>query len=290
MQIGQFIRKDVAASVLAHLSVLALIFFSTEVYPFSSVTPRPIMVDIVTPDAIAKKPQPDPKPQSPTPDWAALAKQSVPVPPKDEDAQSKSPSVRSEKQEAAPQSQSPPAAPKDVTARPQPPSVHPEKQKAAPQPRPAPAPPASSLGYTPAQPDLTVKYHVLLGLPEASPPSDLAGKPGGSVGATPSSTADIAAKLVAAFRRHLKTCSKLPASVTPSDDVMIKLRVVMTPQARLAGQPVLIEGTASIKGLDLEQSAVKALVACQPYGMLPADRYSEWRVLDLTFTPHDFSS
>ena len=260
MQIGQFIRKDVAASVLAHLSVLALIFFSTEVYPFSSVTPRPIMVDIVTPDAIAKKPQPDPKPQLPTPDWAALAKQSVPVPPKDEDAQSKSPSVRSAKQEAATQ------------------------------PQPAPAAPASSLGYTPAEPDLTVKYHVLLGLPEASPPSDLAGKPGGSVGATPSSTADIAAKLVAAFRRHLKTCSKLPASVTPSDDVMIKLRVVMTPQARLAGRPVLIEGTASIKGLDLKQSAVKALMACQPYGMLPADRYSEWRVLDLTFTPRDFSS
>jgi hypothetical protein len=287
MQIGQFIRKDIAASVLAHLSVLALIFFSTEVYPFSSVTTRPIMVDIVTADAIAKKPQPDAKPQLPTPDWASLAKPSVPAPPKDVDAQSKSAPVRSEKQEAATQSQSPPAAPKDVTARSQPPSVRPEEQKAAPQPQPAPA---SSLGYTPAQPDLTVKYHVLLGLPAGSPPSDFAGKPGGSVGATPSSTADIAAKLVAAFRRHLRTCSKLPASVTPSDDVMIKLRVVMTPQARLAGQPVLIEGTASIKGLDLEQSAVKALVACQPYGMLPADRYSEWRVLDLTFTPRDFSS
>lgn len=285
MQIGQFIRKDIAASVLAHLSVLALVFFSTEVHPFSSAATRPIMVDIVTADAIARKPQPDPKPQLPTPDWASLAKQSVPAPPKDVDAQSKSPSAPSGKPEAPTQSQSPPAAPKDVTARSQPPSVRHEKQKAATQPRPAPA---SSLGYTPAQPDLTVKYHVLLGLPEASP--DFAGKPGGSVGATPSSTADIAAKLVASFRRHLRSCSKLPASVSPSDDVMIKLRVVMTPQARLAGQPVLIEGTASIKGLDLEQSAVKALVACQPYGMLPADRYSEWRVLDLTFTPRDFSS
>jgi hypothetical protein len=31
------------------------------------------------------------------------------------------------------------------------------------------------------------------------------------------------------------------------------------------------------------------LQACQPYTMLPADRYGEWNVLDLTFTPQDFS-
>jgi hypothetical protein len=24
--------------------------------------------------------------------------------------------------------------------------------------------------------------------------------------------------------------------------------------------------------------------------MLPADRYGEWKVLDLSFTPHDFNS
>lgn len=290
MQIGQFIRKDVAASALAHLSVVALVLFSTEVHPFSSVARRPIMVDIVTADAVAKKPQPEPKPPLPTPDWASLAQQSTPVAPKDATSQPQPPSVHPEKQQAATQPPPAPATPKEVTAQSQPPALRPEKQEAGTQPRSAPAAPASSLGYTPAQPDLTVKYHVMLGLPEALPPSDFAGKSGGSVGATPSSTADIAAKLVAAFRRHLRTCSKLPASVTPSDDVMIKLRVVMTPQARLAARPVLIEGTASIKGLKLEQSAVKALMACQPYGMLPADRYSEWKVLDLTFTPRDFAS
>jgi hypothetical protein len=33
---------------------------------------------------------------------------------------------------------------------------------------------------------------------------------------------------------------------------------------------------------------MKALQACQPYAMLPADRYREWKVLDLNFTPQDF--
>ena len=30
--------------------------------------------------------------------------------------------------------------------------------------------------------------------------------------------------------------------------------------------------------------------ACQPYAMLPADRYGEWKVLDLTFTPQDLTA
>ena len=45
-----------------------------------------------------------------------------------------------------------------------------------------------------------------------------------------------------------------------------------------------------MKALELKQSAVSALMACQPYAMLPQDRYREWRVLDLSFTPDDFVS
>jgi hypothetical protein len=36
------------------------------------------------------------------------------------------------------------------------------------------------------------------------------------------------------------------------------------------------------------QSAISALEACQPYAMLPLERYGEWRMLDLRFTPTDF--
>ena len=46
---------------------------------------------------------------------------------------------------------------------------------------------------------------------------------------------------------------------------------------------------ASMKGPLVMQSAISALQACQPYTMLPADRYREWKVLDLTFTPQDLS-
>jgi hypothetical protein len=63
----------------------------------------------------------------------------------------------------------------------------------------------------------------------------------------------------------------------------------MTLEGKLAAEPILIEASASAKGPALMQSAIDALQACQPYAMLPADRYGEWKVLDLSFTPQDFS-
>ena len=95
--------------------------------------------------------------------------------------------------------------------------------------------------------------------------------------------------MVAEFRRHLRTCSKLPAALKGSDDVKVRLRVLMTPQGKLAAEPILIEASASAKGPLLMQGAISALQACQPYAMLPVDRYGEWKVLDLSFTPQDFS-
>jgi len=179
--------------------------------------------------------------------------------------------------------------------------VKPQKQAALSAARPAapsqpqPAPPAQATAptpaYTPPEPDITLKYNVLLGLPPdiapAPPPSG--DKGGDNFDAPANKAADVASSVVADFRRHLRTCSKLPAALKDSDEVKVRLRVMMTPQGKLAAEPVLIEASASAKGPLLMQSAISALQACQPYAMLPLDRYGEWKVLDLSFTPHDFS-
>ena len=128
----------------------------------------------------------------------------------------------------------------------------------------------------------------MLGLPPDMPVALPQDKPGDG-GDALSQTADIASSLVTEFRRHLKACSKLPPSIEPSDPVKITLRVFLTPEGKLAAEPIAVEGSPSLKALDLRQSAIDALVACQPYAMLPVDRYGEWRVLDLRFTPQDFA-
>jgi hypothetical protein len=136
---------------------------------------------------------------------------------------------------------------------------------------------------------------VLLGLPpdlSPMPPAPAQGPTRGedNFDGPATEAADVATTAITAFRRHLRTCSKLPATLSGSDDVRVKLRVMMTPEGRLAAEPMLIEGKASMKGVVLMQGAIRALQDCQPYAMLPAERYGEWKVLDLSFTPQDFTN
>lgn len=268
MEPRRFIRSGIAASAIGHLSILTAVLIFTEVHPFGAVTAEPITVDLVSPEEAAKKAEPVPTPRTEPSDSFDLSSKSAPS--------------------------SSPAPVAAATATPQPqkqaalssPRVNePQTQQANVQPQPPSTSPLP--GYRPAEPDLSLKYHVLLGLPSDLPPSPEAKS--GDFDAPASKTADIASSLITEFRRHLRTCSKLPASIAPSDRIKVTLRVLMTPEGKLAAEPILIEASASAKGPALMQGAVTALQACQPYAMLPADRYGEWKVLDLSFTPQDFS-
>ena len=241
-------------SAIVHLSLVAFVVIYTEVRPFHSVVETTVPVDIVVADD--KKPEPLPTPE-PSPDLSMLAK----------------PASLPASSAAVPQAASPPP---ERAARG-------DRHEALAQPQsPAPA-------YTPPEPDLTIKYHVMLGLPEDTSAPTTSGDKQGEGGDTGPATDTLTSSLVDALRRRLKSCSKLPAGLSPSDNVAVKLRVQMSRDGRLAAEPSLIEGTASMKGVQLMRSAVAALSACQPYTMLPSDRYGEWKVLELSFTPHDFS-
>jgi hypothetical protein len=316
MDVRQLIQPGITASALAHLLLLGLVVLFSEVHPFSTVTAEPIAVDLVTPDEVAKMPD-ETKPDEKKPDSDKLQLEF----PKDD--------ITAPSQQAG--SPAPAQPPVAAPAQPQPRGVHPDRRETAAATQPQPAqqqatqqqamqqqaaqqqatsqqatpsasatpPPTMPLAppqqqqpaYTQPEPDVTVKYGVMLGLPDALPPlaSSSGDKPGDGTDANASSAANIESSLVEKFREHLKSCAKLPASVGRSDNVFVKLRVLMTPQAKLAAEPILIEGSASMKALDLKKSAIQALSACQPYDMLPADRYGEWKVLDLSFTPQDFS-
>jgi len=286
----QFVRPEITASAIAHLSIVALVFLYTEAHPFSTVPPEAVNVDIVTTDEIEKRPQPapSPSPQLPT-DLSALTKAAE---------QPTSPAaLQPAPPSAAPQSASPAqrqAAPNGKEAALQqppqpPPSAEPHAQPIPPNPAPAASP---SPGYAQPGPDVTVKYHVVLGLPEAMPASVLSADAGDKAGdgGDAATRADVSADMVTALRRRIRECSKLPPSVSPSDHFTIKMRLLMRRDGRLAAEPMAKEGPATLKAIDLKNSAVAALAACQPYMMLPPDKYEEWKVIDLTFTPGDFNS
>jgi hypothetical protein len=287
------IRTGATASVIAHLSLLAMLVLLSEVHPHSPAV-EPIPVNIVTPEEAAEvtpaeaapdrpkpEPQDKPEPQLTLPDPSAVK------PPAPEAPAAAAPKPASTPQPAA---KAPPAKPepKAAAATPPPPAAPPPPVAPPPAAAAAPPPAGSALpGYRPAEPDLSVKYNVILGLPVEVPAAKPAKSEEGFDETT--SNADISSTAIAEFRRHLKSCSKRPASVQPSDHITVKLRVALTQDGRLAADPVVGGGSANPKAIELLQSAIAGLKQCQPYKMLPADRYGEWQVLDLDFTPKDFS-
>jgi hypothetical protein len=261
---SQTFTRSAAASFAGHM-VLAAGLVMAEVHPFDYVPPEAIAVDIVSSKEIPspeKEVPPEPAQTSPTDAF------DTPADKPQADTKATIAPAQSTPSEAL-------AAPAPSSSASMPPA---SKQAALPpSPQQHPAPPPS---YNAPEPDISVKYGVLLGLPASG-----IGDGGGAAEAT---RADIPAMDTAQFRRHLKTCSKMPASVSPGDNIRIVLRVPFTTDGKIAAPPALIEASASAKGPALMNGAIAALVACQPYAMLPPDKYDEWKVLDLSFTPRDF--
>lgn len=275
---GLLPRLAAAASVVGHVALLVAILLYAGVRPFETESPKAIVVDLVAPDEIKPPEQP---PTPPKPDVKLLdLKPSVETPQQPEPQASPPQASPPPQQQAAPQPQQQ-AAPQQPAPEQHANAPQAAQQQSQPQQQPQP-PPRPAPAFTPPEPDLTVKYGVTLGLPDAASKSDF--------DAIAADSAKLASTDIAAFRQHLKTCSAMPDSVTASDDVWIKLRAVFTRDGRLAVQPVLIEGKASPKAIALAHGAIAALQTCQPYSMLPADKYDEWKVLDLEFSPKDFTA
>ncbi len=272
-------RLGVGGSVLVHIAVLIWIVFGTGVRMFTSAPTEAIAVELVTPEqAEPKKEETNDKAEEKKKDTLTPLDLKIPKPSL-QDSPVKSPQAAARQEPPAPAKQA--AQPQQVAAN-QPPPASPEPPVAPPAPSPPPAPPQPTASFAVnaspvAQPDITEKYGTMFGLSDT-------GYSGDAV------AAKIETSAVNTFRAHLRKCSQMPPNITAADKVKIVLRVALTPGGNLISPPALIEASASPKGPYLMQAAIKALQACQPYNMLPADKYEEWRVLDLSFSPKDFGA
>ncbi len=147
-------------------------------------------------------------------------------------------------------------------------------QVPAPAPAPAPAQPSDPWIFDPAN------IPALLNLPTGSLPG---------FDAESTTVANLPADTKTSFKAHLKTCWKLPDGMSDAQTTRVVLRVFLKPDGRLAAEPLLIEASASQDGPLLMKAAIRTLKDCQPYAFLPADKYKEWKVLDLSFSPRDMA-
>ena len=123
----------------------------------------------------------------------------------------------------------------------------------------------------------------------ATPEADATPRSGNGFDAPAASVAKLSSAEVAAFKAHLKKCWTLPAGVTTAEKLKIVFRLSLTPDGALKTQPMLLEASASPFGPAVAASVMSALRQCQPYNFLPVDKYAEWKVLDVSFSPRDMA-
>jgi hypothetical protein len=92
---------------------------------------------------------------------------------------------------------------------------------------------------------------------------------------------------VTAFKAHLRRCWIPPSEA--GANVKLVLRLALRPDGTLAGEPELIEASASPQGPVLFAAALRALRQCQPYSSLPPGKYREWRLIDLKITARELT-
>jgi outer membrane biosynthesis protein TonB len=291
-------RAGFAISVVGHGTALLLVLFFAGVNPFDSAPAEAITVDIVTPAEVPPSAPENMPPETKLPDFPDLTK-IAPATSSSAAAPAAAPQEREpapQKQEAAPQKQQaepqkPP--PERQQPRQQPPQKPPPRETAerntgqamaaltppnASQPASAPTP------FSQPNPERApTSFADVFGMPITLPD----GRLGGGFDSLAYDQAKIAISDTTAFREHLKSCSTLPSSLSPADNIKIVLRVAFRRDGTLAADPTLVEASASAKGPALMASAIKALRDCQPYTMLPADKYDEWKIIDMPFTPQD---
>ncbi|MGZ3409561.1 MAG: hypothetical protein ACXWJ0_01250 [Xanthobacteraceae bacterium] len=286
MRPGLLLPLCIVVSAVIHVVLLTAV-----AVPRQRVTHGQTMtVDLVTPDEVPDSVNREPPSEAaPAPQGSAETIQrpapaaTPPAPPQQMASNEPPPrrETRQARQQSAPQR---PPQPEPQQTPQQPP---PQQQQAA-----KPAPEAAQPG-TQLPPDTLAD--------QAERLSAMLNLPGPGFGdGTGATEATDKAKLtkdeVTAFRAHLKSCWKLPRGLAANEKLKMLIRVSLRRDGELSADPALIEGAAPNTSAELAKAtavrdeALRTIRQCAPYSMLPAEKYREWRVLDIDFSPDQMSN
>lgn len=276
----RFIRLGLVISVIGHAGplLLGVLFFSA--HSWESIPPDAMVVDIVPQD---EAPRLAGTPSDLRSSGSELSSKSAGTaarsqPPQPPPRQQQPPS---EQQRNARPAVEHPDKPQPETAEPK--KTHTDAALADKGELPATElqapPPQSHPDETPDQPNAAEMMAQLA----------LAGGPlGGGFAAPPISATQAAFDFTASFRELVSWCSSLPPGIGVGEKIKVALRVFLNRDGTLASRPQLLEPIASEKQQALLENSISALQKCQPYTMLPPDKYKQWKKLDLVFYPLDF--
>ncbi|MGD9802342.1 MAG: cell envelope integrity protein TolA [Hyphomicrobiaceae bacterium] len=98
-------------------------------------------------------------------------------------------------------------------------------------------------------------------------------------------SANEASFLAGLMRQAVSRCWNINAGLDGIQQMVVKVEIRLTPEGRLAAAPRVVNSAASPVFRDAADSAVRALMQCEPY-VLPPDKYDGgWEHMILTFDP-----
>jgi hypothetical protein len=274
----RFIRNGLAISAIGHVGILAVGLLYFRASSQEAVPPDAMVVDIVPPDEAPRLSGTPSDLRSSGSEQASNSASAAAQPPP---PQPKAPKPEQPQQRSNPQRDTHPAMAQPPTAqaemasadKAQPEMASSEKSEPTPD---APQQPPEEAPDQPNPAEMMARL-ALVG-----------GPLGGGFDAPPINALQAAYDFTVAFREHVSSCSALPPGIGSTERIKVSLRVFLNRDGTLAQPPQLLDPFATEKQLALMQSSISALQKCQPYTMLPADKYKLWKKLDLVFYPLNF--
>jgi outer membrane biosynthesis protein TonB len=264
------VRTALIISALAHALFWGLATLSAP-NPLAKPSEAPIAVDLVSSDELAEMTAPRETAEANAKSAAAENAEKNAATDTTPEPQAAPPPERPDQAPLQPQAPPAEAKSKSQQAKSQAKSQQAKSLAKSPAPAPPPAPEPPKLQQFAAGGWLDTALSLP---PSTTSPFDVA-----------ESGANLERSEIAAFKAHLQECWKPPASLAAASNLVVVLRISLQPNGALAGEPTLLAASASAEGPTLIQTANRALQQCQPYAFLPADKYKEWRTLDLSFSP-----
>jgi hypothetical protein len=252
-------RTCIVISVIIHAALMLWLVLAPSAKTFDPANAEPIMVDLVPPKDLPQE------------TGRELPKSEEP----------KSTDAKSEQAKSELPRSAAPKPPQPEPPKPQPQKPQPDKPGPAASQKPAPKSNSKTADDSVEDRAATAaRLAWMLNLPVetaaslAAPPSE--------------SKSNLTSEEIAELKAQVSKCWVVPTGVpsTPGFDVL--LRIALRPDGTLGAPPELIRAPASLAGPPLVDSAKRALQKCQPYG-LPADKYQDWKILDLSFTAQGVS-
>ena len=92
-----------------------------------------------------------------------------------------------------------------------------------------------------------------------------------------------------ALRARLANLWNPPAGATNPDELVVLVRIKLTPEGRLASPPMVLT-SGNGKGplfAAARDGAIRAVFRGQPFDMLKPEHYDQWKDIEITFDPRD---